>query len=356
MSVVLGDPYNSCHHLSKLRSVVIAASLSYIIQAPVLSDINSILLSHGLSTLPDRTVKVTVLIVTFNHVNFVTAAIDSALGQKASFPIEIIVSEDASDDGTSALVERIVGENRKTMRLLPSKNNLRSNEVVARGIRAAKGQYIALLDGDDYWTSTDKIQRQADFLDANSSCAAVFLNARVAVGDTVTDRSWTPHDQVSVAGIRDIWLGNPYPTCGSMMRTDAIRRIPNWYASLFPITDWPLYILSAERGDLAFIDEDAGVYRLHSNGAFSSLSSMAKLESVEKFYQRMNAALGFRYDRMARGAASRFFFDWAKEYQQQGDYKLGRSCLKRCLRAGGVGIWVGRREVLRLGISLFHPG
>jgi glycosyltransferase involved in cell wall biosynthesis len=296
--------------------------------------------------------KVTVLIVTYNHADYIAAAIESALCQKTSFAVEIIVSEDASTDGTGEIVRKLAKNRAGRMQLMLSERNLHSNEVVARGLRCAKGEYIALLDGDDYWTSPDKIQRQADFLDAHSECAAVFFNAKVAKGDELTSQSWTPHAQTQFADIGEIWLGNPYATCTSMMRANLIRGVPDWYAGFFPITDWPLYILCAEGGKLAFIDEDAAVYRLHAGGQFSPLPQWKKLESMAIFYRQMNAALDFRHDRLAREGAAKYFADWALEYARRGERALAASCLMRCVQTGGFKVGIRTLDVLRVSAAL----
>jgi glycosyltransferase involved in cell wall biosynthesis len=299
-----------------------------------------------------KEIKVTVLIVTFNHADYIAAAIESVLCQKTSFSVEIIVSEDASTDGTREIVEKIAENKAGQIRLMLSEQNLRSNEVVARGIRTASGQYIALLDGDDYWTSRDKIQRQAEYLDTHLECAAVFLNAKVAKGDEVTSLSWTPHDQMKFVDIREIWFGNPFATCTSMMRASLVRGVPDWYTAFFPITDWPLYILCAEGGKLAFIDEDAAVYRLHAGGQFSPLSPQKKLDSMAIFYRQMNAALDFRHDRLAREGAAKYFSDWAMEYARRGERALAASCLWRCLQIGGFEVGMRTLDVLRVSAAL----
>ena len=186
---------------------------------------------------------VTVVIPTYNHVRWIGTAIESALMQQTHAPVEILVSEDASSDGTRALVERLAVGHPDRIRVVLSERNVRSNEVVARGLRAARGRYVCLLDGDDYWTDPTKVQRQADFLDAHPECSAVFHNAFVVEGDHVTDRRWTKGDLPARLGEIEIWEGNPFATCAGMMRTDFVRDVPAWYADFFPITDWPLYVL-----------------------------------------------------------------------------------------------------------------
>ena len=100
----------------------------------------------------DAPIKVTVLVMTYNHAKFISKAIDSVLMQKTSFNYEIIVSEDCSTDGTKEIVLEYQQRFPHQIRLLLSEQNIHSNAVVTRGIYAAKGEYIALLDGDDYWT------------------------------------------------------------------------------------------------------------------------------------------------------------------------------------------------------------
>jgi glycosyltransferase involved in cell wall biosynthesis len=293
-------------------------------------------------------IEVTVLIMTYNHARYITTAIDSVLMQNTSFPVEILISEDASTDCTRELVERYAAESPERIRTVFSDRNVRSNEVVARGLRQARGRYVALLDGDDCWISNRKLQCQVEFLDSHPEVSACFHNAKIAVGDVITSKVWTRADQKPRVTLADIWQGNPFATCAGMMRSDCVRDVPAWYADFFPITDWPLYVLCAQRGELAFVNEVTGLYRLHAGGLYSALPTKAKLDAVESFYQRMIAALGAPDSRAVKGGYSRYFFDWSQEHLKAGDVAAARSCLFRSLRGGGVGRTVSQREALRL--------
>src|SRR5688572_23850951 len=127
--------------------------------------------------------KVSVLVMTYNHARFIRQALDSVLMQRTGFDFEVLISEDCSTDGTREIVVEYARRHPHTITLLLSEANLRSNAVVTRGIDAARGEYIALLDGDDYWTSPDKLRKQAAFLDSHSECALCFHNARVQRDD-----------------------------------------------------------------------------------------------------------------------------------------------------------------------------
>lgn len=297
---------------------------------------------------------VSILIITYNHADYISSALDGVLAQRTDKRVEVIVSEDSSTDATRTILARYV-ERHPQIRTLASPQNLRSNEVVARAIRAARGRYICLLDGDDYWTDHDKLQRQAGMLDADPTLSAVFHNALVDDGEGVPSRRWTPADQQMRNDVDELWGGNPFATCAGMMRREALSKLGDWYADFFPITDWPLYILCAAWGPIAFVDEPIGGYRLHPGGMFSSLPGQEKLDRIEGFYRRMRAVSPRDQQRAARGGASRYFFEWAEVYAARGETQMARDCLWRALRAGGAS-QLSARSLLRVSRRVWGSG
>src|SRR5215210_6358212 len=112
--------------------------------------------------------RVSVVVVTYNHEKFIAETLNSILGQITDFAFEVIVSEDCSTDSTRRILMEYCDANPKTVKLVLSRENLNTNFVLERAVRAAAGEYIAIVDGDDYWISKHKLQRQADFLDCHS--------------------------------------------------------------------------------------------------------------------------------------------------------------------------------------------
>jgi glycosyltransferase involved in cell wall biosynthesis len=301
--------------------------------------------------------KVSVLVMTYNHAPYIAAALDSALTQQVDFDYDILVSEDASTDGTREIVLDFERRHAGRIQLLLSERNLRSNEVVVRGLRAAPGQYIALLDGDDYWTSPYKLQRQVEFLDAHPECAVCFHNATVVHEDgSRAPWNWTPAGHKPISTLEDMWMGNFIATSSTMFRRGLFGEVPAWYVSFFPITDWPLHILNAEHGAIGYLDEVMSVYRYHAGGLYSTLSEREKLDATGNFYDRMNAHLGFRYDAMVKAARSTYFFEWAEEYRRRGDVAQARVCLLRCLRGRPVNDHVSLSRLVTLSLRLYAPG
>jgi glycosyltransferase involved in cell wall biosynthesis len=290
----------------------------------------------------DAAVAVSVLVVTYNHARFVRQALDSALAQRLPQPYEILVSEDCSTDGTREIVQEYAERHPHLVRLLLSARNLRSNEVVARGFRAARGRYVALLDGDDYWTSDDKLRAQLAFLDARPDLTICFHNVQVVDEHSQsTGRLWNAPDQPEVSGLHELLRGNFIATSSVVYRRAAVAEVPAWYDRFFPVTDWPLHVLYAREGRIGYLDRTLGVYRLHGGGLFSTLGEREKLEANADFYRQLRAcssdALAVE---VARGQRD-YFLGWAEEFRRRGDRRMQLRCLRWA--------WSGRLRAVRAG-------
>ena len=302
---------------------------------------------------PDSPIRVTVLVMTYNHAGFIAQALDSVLTQRTGFHYEILISEDCSTDGTRETVISYAEKHPGRIRLLLSERNLHSNTVVSRGIRVARGEYVALLDGDDYWVSPDKLQKQVDFLDAHPDCSICFHNTRVIhVDGSRSPWNWNPEQQARFSTFEDIWLGNFITTCATLFRREALGELPRWYDEM-PITDWPLHVLNARNGRIGYIDEVLSVYRYHRGSAYSSLSEWSKLETTREFYLSMNANLQYRCDSLIRTAMSRYFFEWAQEYAKRGDRTLARRCFKISLRGRPINRHISGKQLLKMFSRLY---
>jgi glycosyltransferase involved in cell wall biosynthesis len=288
----------------------------------------------------DAALAVSVLVVTYNHARFVRQALDSAIAQRLPQPFEILVSEDCSTDGTREIVQEYAERHPHLVRLLLSERNLHSNEVVARGVRAARGRYVAVLDGDDYWTSDDKLAAQVAFLDVRPDVTICFHNVQVVDEHSqTTGRLWNAPGQPEVSGLHELLRGNFIATSSVVYRRAAVSEIPAWYVGFFPVTDWPLHVLYAREGRIGYLDRTLGAYRLHSGGLFSSLGEREKLEANADFYRRLRAfSPGPLAAEVARGQRD-YFFGWAEEFRRRGDRRM----LLRCLRWA----WEGRLSAAR---------
>jgi glycosyltransferase involved in cell wall biosynthesis len=288
----------------------------------------------------DEAVAVSVLLVTYNHERFVRQALESALSQRLPQPFEILISEDCSSDGTREIVRGYAESHPHLIRLLLSERNLRSNEVVARGFRAARGRYIAYLDGDDFWTSEDKLRTQVTFLDAQRDLTICFHNVQVVDEHSQSmGRLWTAPGQPVLSGLHELLRGNPIAASSVVYRRAAVAELPAWYERFFPVTDWPLHVLYAREGRIGYLDRTLGAYRLHGGGLYSTLDEREKLEANADFYRRLRAcSSGALAAEVARGQRD-YFLGWAEEFRRRGDRRM----LLRCLWWA----WSGRLGAVR---------
>jgi glycosyltransferase involved in cell wall biosynthesis len=110
---------------------------------------------------------VSVSMLTYNHEKYIAQAIESVLKQKTDFPIELIIGEDCSTDGTRAIVDAYAGKHPGIIRVLTGQANVGALANAIRVTNACRGKYLATLEGDDFWNDELKLQKQVDFLEHN---------------------------------------------------------------------------------------------------------------------------------------------------------------------------------------------
>jgi len=132
-----------------------------------------------------------VITITYNHEPFIAKTIEGVLMQKTSFPIEYIIAEDCSTDNTRNICFEYANKNPNTIKLITSDNNVGFVENEKRGIRAARGKYIAFCEGDDYWTDPLKLQKQVDFLELHPEYSVTFHRYQIR---HMENDQWSPDD------------------------------------------------------------------------------------------------------------------------------------------------------------------
>lgn len=252
--------------------------------------------------------EVTVLIVTYNHEKYIAQALDGVLMQETDFEYEIVVIEDCSTDATREILRAYQAQYPAKIRLRLATRNQCSNKAFVEEFQASSSSYVAILDGDDYWISPKKLQKQVEFLRAHPECVLCFHNAKKVYEDQRLPISYNPPDQKTFSGLEDIWQGCFIASPTPMFRKNVLRELPQWYSNL-PFGDWPLHILYAEHGKIGYIDEILAVHRIHSGGVWSKQNSIQKLESMISAYETINANLEFRYNDIAQLAMSKWKSD-----------------------------------------------
>jgi hypothetical protein len=234
---------------------------------------------------------VSVAMRTYEHAPFVAQAIESVLIQEAPFEFELVVGEDCSADGTREIVERYAERFPERVRGVLPAENVGHGEILRRVLDATRGRFIAYLDGDDYWTTVDKLRRQVEYLEAHEESAACFHDASL-----VYDTAGTPSGVTTPAlaeasfALEDILTECFVPSPAMMFRREILAALPEWSFDSAWI-DWLIHIRCAERGPLGYIPEPLAAYRVHEGGMFSALDRISQIEEDLRFYEQLRPEL-----------------------------------------------------------------
>ena len=217
--------------------------------------------------------KVAVLTATYNHAAFIEDTIKSVLEQQTNFPVTHIIADDASVDGTQDIIMEYARKHSSITPVFQKKRSGGHLNYTALFERTAS-PYVALCDGDDYFTDPDKLQTQVDLLDAHPHCALCFHQVRVTYeGDHVRERLYPPLD-ILPRGVRpfyylsDLFRCNFIQTNSAMYRWRFTEGLPDWFRTDLMPGDWYWHLLHAETGKIGYINKVMSVYRRHKQSVY----------------------------------------------------------------------------------------
>ena len=315
---------------------------------------------------PKPPIKVSVVICTYNHALFIAEAIDSALMQETNFPYEIILGEDESQDGTREICIEYANKYPDRIRLF-----LRSREDVIyingrptgrynfiENLKAASGEYVALLDGDDFWTDPLKLQKQVEFLENNQECVICFHDVTFSYG--IGERQsniYSLPDEKTTYTMDDLLIkSNFIPTCSTMFVNGLFGKYPQWFYEITP-GDWPLHILNAQYGKIGYLKEDMAVYRVHSTGIYSGLDEILRRESSlharEVIYK--NLVIESNIHLLGEYIFRNAFLLASKYYYRKNDVIRSRMYLAKCFRYIRYNATIPWKAFIKLCIEVWVP-
>ena len=240
---------------------------------------------------------VSILCDAFNHEAFIEEALQGFLKQTTNFPFEIIVHEDASTDRTAAILKKYQDDYPEQIRVIFQTQNQFSKKGLNlwRDItfKEARGKYIALCEGDDYWTDPEKLQKQVDFLEQHPDYVISWTNyLNNKNGQLFPNDFKTTLPEVYTVNFDNLF--NPYCT---LTLTCVFKKAAidfNKYAQFEHAKDNTLYALALCSGKGVYLNFQSAVYRWHSGGIYSQKSNFFKRHSsylnVKEIYELLPAA------------------------------------------------------------------
>ena len=274
--------------------------------------------------------KVTVCVQTYNHVEFIGQCLDSILSQQTQFNFEVVLGEDESNDGTREICKRYAENFPEKIRLFQRsrKDVIHINDRptgrfnMMENLKAAKGKYIAILEGDDYWTDPLKLQRQFDILESNPEVVMCHHWQKVA---NLENGEWVEKDAPkegqgylpeAEVGVEKIFTNQMRVKARTMMFRNYIddNFFPSWFTKV-AFGDVPLCFLLGKHGRFHFMDTAMAVYRQNPQGSSRSgideqgmkLFQVQHYKNWIKIWDYANMHYNYEFGRAAQATVDYFY-------------------------------------------------
>jgi glycosyltransferase involved in cell wall biosynthesis len=251
--------------------------------------------------------KVSVCVPAYNHEKYIGQMLDGALMQQTNFDFEIVIGDDASKDRTQDIIRQYIAANPGRIRAFLHAENqgpAEPREFAGRNnvlglLKACKGEYVAMCEGDDYWTDPLKLQKQVDFLDANPDYAICHHNAEVIYEDGSPSHFFNDPDQKLTSTIVDILEDKWFMATASWLYRNHFLEndFADWHADA-AAGDWAIMIQLAAQGKIGYLPETMSIYRKHSAGLSNVHANTNRKfwQNRKEMFEAVNVWLDYRYN------------------------------------------------------------
>ncbi|MFV0419931.1 MAG: glycosyltransferase [Dysgonomonas sp.] len=217
-----------------------------------------------------QNILVSVSMITYNHEKFIAEAIEGVVMQKTNFRFELVIGEDLSTDNTRAVCLEFQKKYPDIIRLRLNDPNQGMMLNWINNIESGQGKYIALCDGDDYWTDPYKLQKQVDFMESNSDFSMCSHKVHTLMCGHLDENMEMEQDILTTEDIiRKDW---GLLTASIFFRKDA-HKTPDWYYTV-KNGDYALQLIVSLSGKIKFLPDYMAVYRQHLGGVSSTLKPL----------------------------------------------------------------------------------
>ncbi len=255
-----------------------------------------------LSSVPKLQPDITVGIITYNHVHFIDECLRSIINQRGEFNLRIVVCDDCSNDGTSerieALLDSLSPQERAMIEHVRHSRNAGMVSTLADLISRMKGSdYFALIDGDDYYASPERLSRHLLFHTRNPETVLTFNNLTLYHQEQKQLEKWESDSWRMTYRTEDLIDENHIGNIGAGFYDGAVleRLGPELFQSF--TGDWFLNICVSQFGKVARLPEALSVYRKHDEGLWNSMSTIDSFRIVSSCIGHYNSILDFAYDK-----------------------------------------------------------
>ena len=243
----------------------------------------------------DNEIVVSILCMTYNQEKYIADAVESFLMQKTRFKYEIIIHDDASSDNTASIIKKYERENPDVLKtIFQQKNQYSQGKDILQDYMfpMAKGKYLALCEGDDYWTDEYKLQKQVEALEKNQQCnvcahavSIVTSDKKKKIGEMAQGK------EQSVFSVEKVILGGGgfVGTNSLMFTSEMFKNVPS-FRKIYRI-DYSLQIWGTLKGGMLYLPECMAAYRTMATSSWSltmQQNPMLKIQHYSKLIEMLN--------------------------------------------------------------------
>ena len=226
-----------------------------------------------------------IAVITYNHAKWICQCLDGIDMQRVSFPIEVCIGDDGSSDETSAICSAYAARSTRKFPVFhqvrdrndPSRKRYQSVFMpnVVQTLASCRGRYVAIVEGDDFWTEPDKLELQGQFLDENPQYSMVMHNATLAweTPKEPTPLYVDPSDHPEHQSDRDFsvldWPRVTFPSCSVVVRCEVARCLTESQLAFGPMWDSQILYIADTMGLIRYFSRPMACYRIHSGGCWN---------------------------------------------------------------------------------------
>ncbi|WP_458031905.1 glycosyltransferase [Providencia stuartii] len=218
-------------------------------------------------------VYISCVCITFNQESYIRDAINGMLAQVTDYRFEVIIHDDVSTDNTRKIIKRYQEKYPNIIKLILQKENQYSKgkKIIPLAVVEAKGEYIALCEGDDYWIRDDKIHKQFNLLSNNKNVNICFSSCKSISSDHVVKVvSHYGNNEILFTTEQVVEGGGAFmPTASLMLHSNTIKNLPEWFYNV-PVGDYFMQIIASVSNGSLYLPEITCVYRTNAIGSWSS--------------------------------------------------------------------------------------
>jgi len=250
--------------------------------------------------------KATVCMITYNHGEYLLKAVEGVLSQETTFDFQLLISDDLSTDSTKENVQEYLKDHPKGERVkyICRSENLGAMRNFRKTLSEADGEYVAICEGDDYWTDPSKLQKQVEYLDAYPGASGCFHNVHVLTDgsceELFVDGALPEKDYL----LEDLFKEWFIPTCSMVYRRNSVPSLPDW-VDHSRHGDLSLWLHLGLAGPLHYLPNVMGVYRKHGGGISHRHHSLQLIPSLSFVFYNFDRDHDFQYSGPIRDALLR---------------------------------------------------